>query len=138
LRLHIVSIIRGGRRINIPDADERLFPYDKLIVAGSDENIRGLVEFLDARAQLSTDADEVQPHIVLSQYVVETNSPLLGKSMIELSIQQKSECMIISVSRGEEAYVHVSASFIFEEGDTLLLAGEQVRLDNFEQSITAH
>ncbi|MDR2041814.1 MAG: cation:proton antiporter, partial [Tannerella sp.] len=63
MKLHIVTIVRGNRKINIPDADERLYPYDRVIVAGSDENIRNFVGELDAHSlELAAD-EEMQPHI---------------------------------------------------------------------------
>ncbi|MDR3261212.1 MAG: cation:proton antiporter [Tannerella sp.] len=135
LRLNIVTIIRGNRKINIPDADERLYPGDKLIVAGSDEDIRKFIRALEARNQTFTDEEEAQPHIVLSQYVVEADSPMTGKTLGELDIQKKSECLIIRIDRVGAAYVNISPSFVFREGDTLLLAGEKKKLDAFESAI---
>ncbi|MDR2765633.1 MAG: cation:proton antiporter [Tannerella sp.] len=137
LKLNIVTIVRGNRKINIPDANERLYPYDKLIVAGSDENIQKFVKDLEAR-NLGLDADDdMQPHIVLSQYVVEAHSPLAGKSLGETNFQQKTECMIISIDREGTAWANVPASFVFREGDTLLLAGEKTKLDAFETALSS-
>jgi CPA2 family monovalent cation:H+ antiporter-2 len=136
LKLNVVTIVRGNRKINIPDANERLYPYDKLIVAGSDENIQKFVGDLEARnLEFAADDDEVQPHIVLSQYVIEAHSPLLGRSLGETNLQQKTECMIISVDREGTAWTNLSAPFVFREGDTLLLAGEKTKLDAFETAL---
>ncbi|MDR2138083.1 MAG: cation:proton antiporter [Tannerella sp.] len=137
LKLNIVTIVRGNRKINIPDANERLYPYDKLIVAGSDENIQKFVKDLEARNQEFEADDEAQPHIVLSQYVVETHSPLAGKSLGETNLQQKTECMIISIDREGTAWAGIPASFVFREGDTLLLAGEKTKLDAFETALSS-
>jgi CPA2 family monovalent cation:H+ antiporter-2 len=133
LKLNIVTVIRGNRKINIPDANERLYPYDRLIVAGSDENIQQFVRALEERNQgYAAAEDEAQPRIVLSQYVVEARSPLAGRSLGETNLQQKTECMIVSVDREGEAWASVPASFVFREGDILLLAGEKAKLEAFE------
>ncbi|MDR1102687.1 MAG: cation:proton antiporter [Tannerella sp.] len=138
LKLHIVTIVRGNRKINIPDAGEHLYPYDRLIVAGSDENIQKFVGALEAHNRGSVaDDDEAQPHIVLSQYVVEAHSPLAGKSLGETNLQQKTECMIISIDRAGTARANIPASFVFREGDTLLLAGEKTKLDAFEATLSS-
>jgi CPA2 family monovalent cation:H+ antiporter-2 len=134
LRLHVVAIIRGNRKINIPDANERLYPFDKLIIAGSDEDIQKFIQTLEARNQAFVD-DEAQPHIVLTQYVVEPDSPMIGKSLGELNIQQKTECMIISIDRGGMAFVNISPLFVFRVGDTLVLAGEKEKAEAFETAI---
>ncbi|MDR1414742.1 MAG: cation:proton antiporter, partial [Odoribacteraceae bacterium] len=38
--VNIISIIRGNQKINIPDGNEMIFPLDKIVIAGSDEQIQ--------------------------------------------------------------------------------------------------
>ncbi|MDR1646361.1 MAG: cation:proton antiporter [Tannerellaceae bacterium] len=135
LGLSVVSILRGNRKINIPTADERLYPYDKLIIAGSDDNIRRLIREIQSYGQAQAEDEEAQVHITLSQYVVEENSPMIGKTLRELDIQRKTECMVVSIDREGEPDINVSSSFRFGEGDTLLLAGEESSLSNFREKI---
>jgi CPA2 family monovalent cation:H+ antiporter-2 len=135
LGLNIVSIIRGNRKINIPTAGERLYPYDKLIIAGSDDDIRRFIREVQAYDQAQTEDEEPQIHIALSQYVVEEGSPMIGKTLGELNIQQKTECMIICIDRVGEPGIVVSSSFRFREGDTLLLAGEETSLAGFQLKV---
>ena len=42
--VHVCSIFRANRRINIPTADEQLFPYDRLQVIGDDSQLSKLAE----------------------------------------------------------------------------------------------
>ena len=37
--VHVASILRGKRRINIPGGSVRLFPMDKIQVIGTDEQL---------------------------------------------------------------------------------------------------
>lgn len=134
--VNIVTIIRGNRKINIPDAKEVLYPYDKIIVAGSDEDIQRLLRSIaERKSKASTNNEEPDYQVSLSQYVVETNSPLIGKTVSELNIQGKTECMIISVERDEESINSILPSFTFLEGDTLLVAGEKKKLNEFEKNL---
>jgi CPA2 family monovalent cation:H+ antiporter-2 len=134
LGLNIVTILRGGRKINIPDAKERLYPYDKLIVAGSDENIQYFMQEIQTH-KLLAGSEIAQVHITLSQYVVEPDSPMIGRNVRELDIQNKTECMIINIERGEENLMRIPSTFTFQEGDTLLLAGEADKLRQFAVSV---
>ena len=43
--------------------------------------------------------------------------------------------MIITIERGEESIKNISPSFVFQEGDILLLAGEEDRLNSFQKNI---
>ncbi|MCD7977351.1 MAG: cation:proton antiporter [Tannerellaceae bacterium] len=65
--VHIVSIIRGNKKINIPDANERLYPYDKIIVAGSDKEIQRIIQTIEERNQM-LQVEEPVHHISLIQY----------------------------------------------------------------------
>jgi CPA2 family monovalent cation:H+ antiporter-2 len=130
LGLNIVTILRGDRKINIPDAKERLYPYDKLIIAGSDENIQHFTREIETRKSLA-ETEDAQVHVTLSQYVVEPGSPMIGRSIQELDIQNKMECMIISIERGDDNFTRFPTSFTLAAGDTLLLAGEADKLRSF-------
>ncbi|MCC8133445.1 MAG: cation:proton antiporter [Tannerellaceae bacterium] len=132
--VHIVSIIRGNKKINIPDANERLYPYDKIVVAGSDKEIQRLIQTIEERNQLLQTEEPVH-HISLIQYQVMADSHMIGKSIMELSIQEKTESMIIGIDKPNQTIISISPDYIFEEGDILLLAGEKDKLDTFEENL---
>ena len=44
--INVVTIIRGRNRINIPGGEERIYPFDKLIVVGDDEDLVQFREFV--------------------------------------------------------------------------------------------
>jgi len=135
LGVHIVTILRGSKKINIPEADERLYPYDKIIVAGSDENIQKMMQIIANRQQSPDEEDIPEHHVSLSQYIVESGSPMIGKSVQELNIQHKTECMIINIERDDVSTITISPDFTFEANDTLLLAGEKEKLNAFEENM---
>lgn len=135
LGVNIVTIIRGNRKINIPEADERLYPYDKIVVAGSDENLQKMMQIIADRKQDAGDEDIPQHHVSLSQYIVEDDSPMIGKSILQLDIQRKTECMIINIERDDVSIIAIPPDFTFEAGDTLLLAGEKEKLNSFEENL---
>ncbi|MDR1259312.1 MAG: cation:proton antiporter [Tannerellaceae bacterium] len=138
LGLSVVSIIRGNRKINIPSAGERLYPYDKLIIAGSDDNIRRFIREVKIYNQEQDASEEAHVNISLSQYVVDASSPMTGRTLGELDIQKKTECMVVSIDREGEPGVSVSHSFMFMEGDTLLIAGEEASLANFREKLNTY
>jgi CPA2 family monovalent cation:H+ antiporter-2 len=66
---------------------------------------------------------------------VEKDSPLKGKTIRELNLREKTETLIIEIERNDESIINFSSDFVLLEGDTLLLAGEQERLDTFDGNI---
>ena len=131
----VITIIRGCKKINIPSANEPIYPFDKLIVAGSDEELQKLITTVENKSQ-NYCLDEVpQHHIDLSQYEIEADSPLSGEAIKDLRINEKTETLIIGIERNEESIINFSADFVLNEGDILWLAGEQDKLDTFDQNI---
>ena len=138
-RINIVTILRGNKKINIPDANERLYPYDRIVLAGADDDIQKLIQSIEERKQnkkdVSTDMDTAEHHVSLSQYVIDEESPMIGRTIAQLSVQEKTECMIICIDRNDESIINFPANFILKEGDTLLLAGDREKLDLFKENM---
>ena len=47
--VNIVTIIRGSKRINIPGGNERLYPFDKLVVVGADDDLAHFRQYIEER-----------------------------------------------------------------------------------------
>ncbi|WP_165044446.1 cation:proton antiporter [Dysgonomonas sp. ZJ709] len=137
--VNIISIIRGTQKINIPDAEERLYPFDVIVVAGSDDEIQKLIQSLEERKQdaILKELENTQHHIDLSQYTIKKKSPLIGKSIIELGIRENTECMVIGLDRDNQSITDFKPTLTFEVGDVLWLAGETDKLALFEENINA-
>ncbi|NDV69509.1 cation:proton antiporter [Dysgonomonas sp. 25] len=137
--VNIICVIRGERKINIPDGKEILYPYDRIVIAGSDEEIQSFTTSLEERNKALEEKEEESAtyHISLSQYIVEKGSAMIGKSIIKLNIRDKTECMIIGIDRNDESITNFDARFIFQEGDILWLAGEKEMLNAFGDNIEA-
>ncbi|MDR0742858.1 MAG: cation:proton antiporter, partial [Tannerella sp.] len=131
----VITILRGNRKINIPGANEYIYPYDRIVVSGCDKELQKLITFIENRKATESYEDPPLYHISLSQYEIENNSPLIGKSIKELKLREKTETLIIAIERDDESIINFSSDFVFHENDTLLLAGEQEKLDRFDENI---
>lgn len=134
--VNILSIVRGSRRINVPSGSERIFPLDRVVVAGSDDEIQRFMQlaqqdiFVDHND--SDDEDTAATQISLSLHVVDAASPLAGHTIKELRVREKTGCMIIGIDRHEQTIAEVSADITLQPDDVLLLAGESKNLERFE------
>lgn len=135
--VNIITIIRGGKKLNIPDGREYLYPYDKIVISGSDEEIQNFSNHIDEQKDKGQEAlaESHEYHISLFQYEIEKSSRMIGKSVIELGIREKTECMVIGLDRQGESITSVPPDMKFEEGDILWLAGERDKLNSFEENI---
>ena len=121
--IHVVSILRGRKRINIPGASVRLFPEDKIQVIGTDEELNQFSSEMEKAAILETDVVE-KSEMILRQFRVDAHSIFLGKTMRESGIREQYHCLIVGVERGEETLHAPDPHEPFMEDDVVWIGGE--------------
>lgn len=121
--IHVVSILRGRKRINIPGASVRLFPEDKIQVIGTDEELNQFSSEMEKAAILETDVVK-KSEMILRQFRVDAHSIFLGKTMRESGIREQYHCLIVGVERGEETLHAPDPHEPFMEDDVVWIVGE--------------
>ena len=121
--VHVVSVLRGRRRFNIPGASLRLFPQDKLQVIGTDEDLAVFSRDMEQVSALETDVVE-KSEMILRQFSVDAGSPFLGKTLREAGIREKYRCLIAGVDRGDGTLHAPVPAEPFLEGDVVWIVGE--------------
>ena len=121
--VHVVSILRGRKRINIPGASVRLFPQDKIQVIATDEELNVFGDEMGKVSSMDTDVVE-KSAMILRQFRIDENSPFLGKTLKEVGIREKYHCLIAGVERGEETLHAPDPHEPFVEGDVVWIVGE--------------
>ena len=123
--VNIVKIQRGSKSIQIPSGDEKVYPYDRLLAVGTNEQIEAFKSIINENIVPSELSD---PDFIVKAGTLEKDSFLTGKTLRE-SNMRGSGCMIISVLRGDKVQTNPGADFIFNEGDTVWIAGETASCD---------
>ena len=126
--VHVSSIMRGGRRLNIPDGDYVIFPGDRLQVIGSDDQLARLGTALNEEV-LGEEEDIEAREMKLRQLIIGPASPFIGKTLKESGIRSLYSCMVVGLEEGKENLSSVSPTRPFQEGDILWVVGEQEALD---------
>ena len=126
--VHVSSIMRGGRRLNIPDGNYIIFPGDRLQVIGSDEQLSKLRNAIETEV-LGEDSDIERREMKLRQLIIGSDSPFVGKTLAESGIRSLYSCMVVGLEEGKENLSQVSPKRQFEEGDIIWVVGEQESLD---------
>lgn len=121
--VHVVSILRGKRRINIPGASVRLFPQDKIQVIATDEDLNVFGEEMNKSSAMQFDVIE-KSEMILRQFRVDENSPFLNKTLKESGIREKYRCLIVGVDRDGETLHAPDPHEPFAEGDVVWIVGE--------------
>ena len=125
--VHISSILRGGQRLNIPDGDYVIFPYDKLQVIGSDSQFTAFSEALKTQI-LDEDKDVEKREMKLQQMIIGSDSPFIGKTLKDSKIRDYYSCMVVGLEEGGESLSPFKPNRKFQEGDIVWVVGEEEAL----------
>jgi CPA2 family monovalent cation:H+ antiporter-2 len=131
--IHISSILRGGWRLNIPDGDYIIFPNDVLQVIGSDEQFATFRQALE-ESLIGQDPDLESREMKLRQMIIGSDSPFIGKTLIESKIRDIYSCMVVGLEEGKESLSPYKPNRKFQEGDIIWVVGEENALEELLKS----
>ncbi|MDE5639216.1 MAG: TrkA C-terminal domain-containing protein, partial [Odoribacter sp.] len=123
--VHVVAIFRGNLCLNIPGGEERLYPYDRIQVIGSDEQLLSFTNYLKQQITSVKDSDLSQSEVSLRQFMIDGNSVFKGKTIGESGIRESYKCLIVGLERGELSLRSPSAETKFKVGDLVWIVGEE-------------
>ena len=126
--IQVVAIFRGNYCINIPGGRERIFPQDRIQVIGSDEQLLKFGSQLEQQLVPGEDCDLSQSEVNLRQFIVDSNSAFLGKTIKESGIRERYKCLIVGMERGDSSLHDPTANTRFEEGDLVWIVGEDTNI----------
>ena len=128
--INVVQIVRGGVPINAPGGRECLYPGDRGVVAGSDEQIR---QFGDALEASVAGGRGKKPEARASTFSLELlkvlpEMPFCGQSLAESRIGERAQCVVLGIVHDGRTTMNPPSSSLLAEGDTLVLAGEKEKI----------
>lgn len=119
----IVKILRGQRKIYIPDSSEVLYPQDVISVVGTDEQIERFSQTIENYKYNITPEEDRE--ISLQSFTIDENFPFIGQSLRDSQIGMKYNCMVIGIERESGSYMNPDPSIIFELNDLVWVVGEK-------------
>lgn len=122
----VVKIRRGERVINIPNGDEHLYPQDRIVVVGTDNQ---LADFTKKIEEHTLQPAEPVPPISLQSFTIDEGSALVGKNMIESEIGQLYQSVIVGIERDNISIMNPDNSVVFQAGDLIWLVGETEKIE---------
>ncbi|MBQ1884334.1 MAG: cation:proton antiporter [Bacteroidales bacterium] len=126
--VNIVRIVRGGVNINAPGGRERLYPHDRIVVAGSDEQIKRFAQELDSKVSSGKDNAGRASTFSLELLQVSPEMPFCGKPLSESRIGERAQCVVLGIEHEGKTTMNPTAETILCQGDTLILAGETEKI----------
>ena len=123
-KVHVSSIMRGDRKINIPSGSDVIFPLDQLNVIGNDEQLQNLNNVMQSEVYPEVEDYEGRD-MKLRRFVLRPDSPFVGNSLITIPLRDSYNCMLVGLEEGEENLSKVNPKYNFCAGDILWIVGEE-------------
>ena len=125
----IVRLERQGTMLPNPKADELLFPNDKLLILGTEEDLRAAEDWLNTpAAEAPPAAESTLAELSLGHLMVPGSSRWIGKSIGALGIRAQFGIQVVGIERGAKSLLSPGPTENLSAGDQLLVLGtpEQV------------
>lgn len=124
----VVKLFRGNARINIPNEDLLLYPYDTLTLVGSNAQLKRVNKELEILVEQPESRNEVE----LLSFTVEQDSPLLHTPIKET--RNAFGVIVVNVERNERSFAPKIGD-LFEEDDLVWVVGELQNIKKLFKSI---
>lgn len=126
--VHVASILRGSRRINIPGSDERIYPNDRLQVIGTDEQLATLGKAMNRLEEETKDNEQQNwehQEMRLKQFIIDADSPFLDKSIRHSGIRNQYNCLIVGIEKADGTLMSPDADEVLHQGEVIWVVGEE-------------
>jgi len=130
----VVSIIRGDINIIVPGGERHVYPHDKLIVAGTDQEMDRFKTLIEGSIIEITDA-KANASIALENIFIGDKSPLVGKSIKESGIREQASCIVMGIICPDADKIHMNPdpAITISAGDYIIVAGEKEKINLFKK-----
>jgi CPA2 family monovalent cation:H+ antiporter-2 len=125
--INIAMIERGKLTISTPSRDERLYPHDKLLLIGTDEELANVKHLFEGVV------DEDQPSfpkqdMSLQKIVINSKSVLYGQTIRDSGIREQSQGLVVGIERKGERILNPDSNLMFENEDIVWIVGNDKKI----------
>lgn len=125
--VNLALIERGNRMIMVPDKDQKLYPFDRIAVIGTDEQLQNFKSTIEA-ANKAQVFEENTGDVSLTQLTVHPGFLYLGKTIRESNFRVHVNGLIVGIERNGERILNPESTLKFELDDTLWIVGDEKKV----------
>ncbi len=124
--VNIASIDRGSIKIPAPKRDEMVFPYDRLGVIGTDQQLQAFRAVVEPSVIKVTTPEEED--IKLMKMRVDEHNLLKGQTIRGSGIREKTNGLVVGIERNGQRILNPDSYTIFEWDDIVWVVGDRRRI----------
>lgn len=130
-----IAMIKRGESYTViaPPRFEKLYPGDTMFAIGTDEQLDAFKLFIQPDAeQLKL---EEQHDVVLKKLKVSEGSFMLGKTIRESAIREKTSGLVVGIERGGRRMLNPESTTMFEKDDKVWIVGDADQIEKVQKEL---
>lgn len=127
--INIAMIERGKIMIPTPKRDERLYPNDKVLVIGTDDQLASVKPLFEGD-HIENEGKESFPKqdMSLQKIVINSKSPVFGQTIRDSGIREKTQGLVVGIERNGQRILNPDSNLVFENEDIVWIVGNNKRI----------
>lgn len=125
--INIAQIERGEKVIDVPQRDEMLFPYDKISVIGTDEQLQTFRYIVEPVVEVP-EFLPVKKDVSLDKIIADNHNRLRGKTIRSSGIREATGGLVVGIERGGKRILNPGSNIEFEWEDVIWIVGDPKRI----------
>ena len=127
--INIAMIERGKIMIPTPKRDERLYPNDKVLVIGTDDQLASVKPLFEGD-HIENEGEESFPKqdMSLQKIVINSKSPVFGQTIRDSGIREKTQGLVVGIERNGQRILNPDSNLVFENEDIVWIVGNNKRI----------
>jgi CPA2 family monovalent cation:H+ antiporter-2 len=126
--INIALIERGRLMIPTPNRDERLYPGDKLMIIGTDEQLAAVKQVFEPEQVLNEEVSFPKNEMMLQKIVINRSSMLYGQTIRDSGIREKTQGLVVGIERFGRRILNPDSNMVFEHGDIVWIVGNHKKI----------
>ncbi len=128
--VNIAMIERGKIMIPTPNRDERLYPHDKVMLIGTDDQLAAVKELFEGSVNEHAEISFPKEDMSLQKIVINSSSPVFGQSIRNSGIRETTQGLVVGIERKGERILNPDSTLVFENGDVVWIVGNNKKVPN--------
>jgi CPA2 family monovalent cation:H+ antiporter-2 len=126
--INIALIERGKIMIPTPSREERLYPHDKVLIIGSDDQLALVKPLFEGRTDSLDENSFPKKDMTLQKVVINSQSPIYKQSIRDSGIREKSQGLVVGIERQGIRILNPDSNLIFENEDIVWIVGNNKKI----------
>lgn len=126
--VNIALIERGNKMIPTPARDERLYPNDKVMLIGTDDQLAAIAELFKGTTEDNQETYFPKKDMTLQKIVISAASPVFGQTIRASGIREKTQGLVVGIERSGIRILNPDSNLVFEHDDIVWIVGNNKKV----------